>query len=389
MSICTTVALLVAGCGNTSTPEPVPPPAAPQTTSVTRAPNADPGTDPGRAPVAPLPRLTLRQLAGQRVIYSYKGATPPASLLEAIRRGEAAGVIFFAGNVRSRAKLRAAVAKIKKANSESPVKAPLLLMTDQEGGPVRRLPGAPFQSARQMGASANPAATAAKAGRDTAANLRGVGLNVNLAPVLDVYRKKGDFADRFGRSFSKDPKKVAALASAFLKAQQKGGVAATVKHFPGLGPAPTKANTDLRKVVLKTPAAVLRSVDESPYGPAIAAGAPMVMLSWAVYPALDKTRPAGLSQKIISGELRGRVGFKGVTITDALEAGALKKFGSVATRGLLAAGAGMDLLLFSAQNPAAGLSGVTVLAKALQEGKLDKKRTESAVRRILTVRRAY
>ncbi|GAB3674499.1 hypothetical protein GCM10027589_44490 [Actinocorallia lasiicapitis] len=382
------VTLVVAGCADD--PEPAAFPQAPTDGGTTSAAGSEPLETARALPDAgPLPKLTLRQLAGQRVIYSYKGANPPASLLAAIRKGEAAGVIFFSGNVPSRAKLKAAVAKLKKANAQSPVKAPLLLMTDQEGGLVRRLPGAPEKSAKQIGKSADPLAAAKAAGRDAAANLRDAGLNVNLAPVLDVYRRKGDFADRFGRSFSNDPAKVATLASAFLKAQQKGRVAATIKHFPGLGTAPTSANTDLTKVTLKVSAATLRRIDEAPYRPAIAAGAPLAMVSWAVYPSLDRTRPAGLSKKIVQDELRGRVGFQGVTITDALEAGALQPYGSVANRGLLAAGAGMDLLLFSAQTPNAGLAGVTALAKALKSGKLNKAETRAAARRILTVRKAY
>ncbi|MEO5873850.1 MAG: glycoside hydrolase family 3 N-terminal domain-containing protein, partial [Streptosporangiaceae bacterium] len=324
-----------------------------------------------------------------RIIYSYKGAVPPAALLNVIRRGEAAGVIFFRQNIPSKARLRKAVALLKKANAASPVRQPLLLMTDQEGGVVRRLPGAPTQSAKQVGLAANPKAAAAAAGTGAAANLRGVGLNVNLAPVLDVYRKQGDFADQFGRSFSRDPKTVGLLGSTFITAQQKAGVAAAAKHFPGLGTAPTKANTDLRPVTLKVSAATLRGTDEVPYGPALRAGTAMVMLSWAVYPALDATRPAGLSSTIIQKELRQRVGYSGVTVTDALEAGALKSYGSAGNRGLLAARAGMDLLLFSSQNIDQGLGGLTTLTAALTKGTLARPAAQAAAERVLRVRDTY
>jgi beta-N-acetylhexosaminidase len=306
-----------------------------------------------------------------------------------IRRGEAAGVIFFTQNIPSKAKLRVAVAAIKKANDKSPVKAPLLLMTDQEGGYVRRLSGAPTQSAKQVGASKDPVAAATTAGTSAAANLRSVGLNVNLAPVLDVYRKKGDFADRFGRSYSNDPAKVSLLSSAFIKAQQNAKVAAAAKHFPGLGTAPTNANTDLRPVTLKVSADTLRGVDQVPYTSALKAGTAMVMLSWGLYPALDPKRPAGLSSTIIRQELRGRVGFQGVTVTDALEAGALRSYGSVANRGLLAARAGMDLLLFSAQSISQGVSGLNALTSALSKGTLNRGDAEAAAQRILRVRVAY
>jgi beta-N-acetylhexosaminidase len=101
-----------------------------------------------------VPSLSPLQLAGQRVIYSYQGKTPPASLLSAIRNGEAAGVIFFGGNIASRAQIRSVISQLEAANASprNPArKYPLLLMTDQEGGEVRRLPGAPKLSEKQIG----------------------------------------------------------------------------------------------------------------------------------------------------------------------------------------------------------------------------------------------
>ena len=121
------------------------------------------------------------------------------------------------------------------------------------------------------------------------------------------------------------------------------------------------------------PRAGLRGVDELPYRAAIAAGVKLVMLSWAVYPALDPARPAGLSPAIVQGELRHRLGFRGVTITDALGAGALARFGGIGHRGQLAALAGMDLLLCSDHRVAegaagAGRAGRRVPARAAQPG---------------------
>ena len=199
-----------------------------------------------------IPKLTARQLAGQRVIYSYSGLTPPASLLWLIRHGEAAGVIFFSGNISSRAQIAAVIKKLEQADASTlnPVREPLLLMTDQEGGLVRRLPGQPYLSEKQIGQSAAPAAQARAAGTGAAANLRGVGMNVNLAPVLDVYRTAGNFIDQYGRSYSSNPAVVSRLGADFIKAQQAGRVAATAKHFPGLGAAARNQNTDAAPVTL-------------------------------------------------------------------------------------------------------------------------------------------
>ena len=104
------------------------------------------------APLSPM------QAAGQRVIYSYPGLTPPASLLSLISHGEAAGVIFFADNISSDAQIRAVIKTLKQAEAspENPVQAPLLLMTDQEGGQIRRLSGAPLLSEKQIGQLGRP-----------------------------------------------------------------------------------------------------------------------------------------------------------------------------------------------------------------------------------------
>jgi beta-N-acetylhexosaminidase len=346
------------------------------------------------APITPTPqvsqaaRLSPAQLAGQRVIFSYAGQRPPAALLSLIAHGEVAGVIFFSGNVANADQLAGVIRQLDAAAAAptNPVHAPLLLMTDQEGGPVRRLPGAPFQSEKQIGQAANPAAAAKAAGAAAAANLRGIGLDLNLAPVLDVFRTPGDFDDQFGRSYSSDPRTVAALGADFITAQQAGGVAATAKHFPGLGAAGTKQDTDNEPVTLNVPAATLRAVDELPYPAAIAAGVKVIMLSWAVYPALDPGRPAGLSARIVGGELRGRLGFTGVTITDALEAKALTSYGAISHRALLAAQAGMDLVLCSAQSLTEGTECLSGLEGGYGSGALPKAGFEAAAARVIALR---
>jgi beta-N-acetylhexosaminidase len=330
--------------------------------------------------------LSSLQLAGQRVIYSYSGLTVPAALLQAITAGQAAGVIFFGGNISSPAQIASVVNQLVAAQQASPVAAPLLLMTDQEGGEVRRLPGAPAMSEKQIGASAHPAAAARTAGAGAAQNLSGVGMNVNLAPVLDVYYQAGNFIDQFQRSYSSQVSVVTECGQAFITAQQQAGVAATAKHFPGLGSAATSQDTDAGPVTLDVSLSGLRGRDEVPYPAAIAAGVKLVMASWAIYPALDATHPAGLSTAWVQGELRGRLGFGGVTITDAIEAGALTAFGSYGQRAVLAAQAGMDLLLCSAQDPGEGQSVTSALASALESGQLGSTSFNAAVSRVTALR---
>lgn len=331
--------------------------------------------------------LSRKQQAGQRVIFSYPGPTPPQTLLADIEDGIVGGVIFFTENVSSSGQLRSVVKQLVAAHARGPVKPPLLLMSDQEGGQVRRLPGGPLSSQKTIGQSEDPAGAAAEAGSAAGENLASLGLNLNLAPVLDVYRNPGDFTDQTQRSYSDDPDVVASLGSRFVVAQQAKKVAATVKHFPGLGSASSDQDTDLGAVTLNVPAAELRGTDERPYRRAIAAGVDLVMLSWAVYPALDPGTPAGLSQRIVGSELRGRLGFSGVTITDALEAKSLASYGSDGHRGLLAAKAGMDLLLCSNRDVAQGRDTVTAVADALGQGELSRQAFTTSLHRVMKLRR--
>src|ERR1700727_1762153 len=116
--------------------------------------------------------LTSLQLAGQRIIGSYAGLTPPASLLADISKGQLAGVIFFGGNIASDTQIAGVIGQLRRAQAQSPVQVPLLLMTDQEGGQVRRLPGPPALSEKQIGAKPLTQAKtlATPSGRGAAAN---------------------------------------------------------------------------------------------------------------------------------------------------------------------------------------------------------------------------
>jgi beta-N-acetylhexosaminidase len=336
-------------------------------------------------------RLSIQQLAGQRVIYAYSGLKPPAALLSAIRAGEAGGVILFAPNIASRAQIHGVVAGLQRTSLASPVHARLLILTDQEGGEVRRLPGAPALSEKQIGARPDGVSQAQAAGTGAGRNLAGAGVNANLAPVLDVFRQPGNFIDEFQRSYSSNSAVVRRLGAAFIAAQQRVGVAATAKHFPGLGAARRNQNTDLGPATLTTARARLRAVDEAPYEAAITAGVKLVMTSWAIYPALDARRPAGLSAAVIQGELRRHLGFRGVTITDGIDAGALTPFGSLSQRGVLAAAAGADLILCAAplpseNTPAQGITVRRALASALTGHRLSLSAARQSASRILALR---
>lgn len=260
-------------------------------------------------------------------------------------------------------------------------------MTDQEGGLVRRIAGAgPFLSAKEIGESGDPAAAATEAGWQAAEALKPYGINVNLAPVLDVYREPGNFIDEYGRSYGNTSSIVGTCAKHFIYAQQRAGVLATAKHFPGLGAAATAENTDEQPVLLNLTLEELRTVDEKPYGDALEAGVSMIMTSWATYPALDSAYPAGLSKKWVHGELRQRMGFGGVIITDALEAGGLEAFGETGDRAVRAASVGVDLVLASARNVTQGEMAADAIANALERDLLSKRDFLAASERIMKLR---
>ncbi|KAJ5157722.1 secreted glycosyl hydrolase [Penicillium canariense] len=324
---------------------------------------------------------------GHHVIFSYPGLNPPANLFDLIRQGKVGGIILFGENVADN--LSTIISDFQNTYKQSSAYSgsPLLIMTDQEGGQVRRLPGGPVQSAKQVGEMTNPGETATQSGKDAASALQAYQVNTNLAPVLGVYREAGDFLDNYGRSYGNTSARVATCAPAFIRAQQAARIVATAKHFPGLGAAGKNENTDEEPVTINLTLDELRSVDEIPYTGAISAGVDMVMNSWAVYPALDSKYPSGLSKAWIQDELRGRLGFKGVTITDAIEAGGLRAFGDDSARGVLASQAGMDIILASARNVTQGEVIVDALVSALQDESLSQHSFSEATERILDLRR--
>ncbi len=375
------------GSAEPSSPGPSPTPSPTPTPSPSPTPTPTPTPTPGPSTPAPTTGPGDARLVGQRIVYSYPGTTVPDALLQRVREGRVAGVIFFAENVGSGGTaLRTAVARLREAEQQSPSPRPLLLMTDQEGGLVRRVPGGPEQSAKDVGRAADPLAAATRTGGEAATALTDQGLNLNLAPVLDVYRTPGDFADSAQRSYSTDPATVGRLGSAFVRAQQDAGVAATAKHFPGLGSAPAGANTDEEPVTLGLSLNQLRSTDERPYRDAIAAGVKLVMLSWAVYPALDPGTPAGMSGTIVRDELRSRLHYDGVTITDALEAKALDPVGGTGQRAMAVARAGVDLLLCSGRDVAQGDGAAAALAAGLASGELDRNDFTASANRVDALR---
>lgn len=341
------------------------------------APSVAPDPAPPAARAAAEPGLTVRQAVGQHMIFAYDGLVPPAALRRRIARGEAAGVILFARNVRSAGQVRAAMRSLQAIRRPRGLRAPLIVMVDQEGGPVRRIPGAPARAA----ASVTSAAQARADGRAAARTLRGAGANMNLAPVADVARPGAALA-RERRTYGRSSTAVGRRAGAFARGLREGGVRATAKHFPGFGAA--AINTDNSAQRIDTPLDTLRTVDAAPFERLIDARVDAVMVSTAVYPALDE-RPAAFSRRWVEDELRERLGFRGVSITDDLGTPAVDAYGSNRRRAVLAVEAGIDLPLFSSSYRAGAQAAEGLLAAAA-DGRLDAARLREQARRVLALR---
>jgi len=323
-------------------------------------------------------RLRLSELAGQRLVAGFGGTQAPPGLKRMVREGGLAGVILFAENLPTRGAGRRLVRRLQAIPRPAGLRDPLLVMVDQEGGLVKRLGGPPTASAIEMGARGT--AFSRRQGRATAANLRDVGIGVDLAPVLDVARAGGTIAAT-DRGFGSTPAEVSASGVAFAEGLQSGGVAATAKHFPGLGAA--RQNTDFAVERIGLSRATLRRVDEAPFSRFVDAGGELVMLSTAIYPAFSP-RPAAFARPIATGELRSRLGFRGISITDAMEAVAVRDFGGAAKAGTAAARAGTDLLLFADFHAAARAR--RALRRGLRSGALDRGAFEASVGRVLRLR---
>jgi len=304
-----------------------------------RAPNV--AVPPAAAPDAPaaeaeagVDRLTLRQQVGQLIVLRFAGTAPPAYVRRALRERRAAGAILFRDNVVDPEQLTALTRALRAAGRDP------IVAVDQEGGDIRIVPWAPpaLSAPRQVAAG-----TVRRDARDAARALRRLGITVSLAPVGDVPTVAG--AALAGRELGRDAAGVAGAMADAVAGWEAGGVAATAKHFPGLGGA--TVNTDFGPATIRRSRADLEATDLPPFATAIDAGVPLVMVGHARYPALDPDRIASQSAPIIEDLLRRRLGFRGVVVTDSMEARASIATGDIATVSERAVRAGADLVLLT------------------------------------------
>ena len=276
-------------------------------------------------------------------------------------------------NVRSAPQVRALTASLRAAAEACGTR--LLIMTDQEGGEVRRFGWAPpAASAERLGRRTEGAIR--RTGRSTAKALERLGVDVDLAPVADVPGVPGSFIAATDRGFSTNPTRAAKGVTAFAAGLLDGGVAPALKHFPGLGLATTSSDDAAVRITASDEALEPGFV---PYRRAIAAGVvPLVMLSNAAYTAFGG-QIAAWSPRVLS-TLAG-LGFTGATITDALEPLARTHHVTLGQAALRAARAGVDLLLFVGSERSTDAVYGQLLAAA-RDGRLPRAALEASAARI-------
>ncbi len=310
-------------------------------------------------------------MIGQTIVGRFAGSIPPSSFLDQIRSGELGGVILYTENVASgETATRQLDEQLQRAAKEGG-NPPLLIMTDQEGGEVRRLAWAPPELAA---AEMTSSTIAQSEGEATGRALRSVGINVDLAPVADVVHVADSFLG--SRSFGSNPTLVAERACGFAAGIASQGVAYTLKHFPGLGRALT--STDVQPTTVNAAANVLRgdylpyvACGNNPYG--------LVMVNSAIYPSLTGTStPAVLSPKIYDTELSIATSGHPVTISDDLQSPALA---NEVTPGQRAINAGLDILLYATTQEGSGNAFQGLLAAA-ESGSISRARLGQADRAI-------
>jgi beta-N-acetylhexosaminidase len=282
------------------------------------------------------PALPLREAVGQTLVFAFDGTAAPEYVHRRMRRGEGAGVILFGGNIADAGQMGRLTRGIQRSAGGD-----ALIMTDQEGGEIRNMPFA--GPAQPQSATATPAAAGAAAA-EAASALRAGGVNVNLAPVADVDPPTGGGALP-GRLYPGSPERVAELTAASVRAHERAGVAATVKHYPGLGRA--TVNTDHGSATIDATRAELEADDLEPYRTAVAVDAPLVMAGHALYPAFDPDSIASQSRVLMTDVLRDRLGYRGVAITDSIEAQAVLDRSGVATAAVRSLAAGSDIVLMT------------------------------------------
>lgn len=324
-------------------------------------------------------RTAAEAEARELLLVGFSGTKVDAELRELVQSG-VLGVILFGRNVETPAQVADLVFELKEAADR-----PLLVAVDQEGGAVRRLRSgfSEVPSMRALGAARDPA-LAYRVGRVLGRELRAVGIDLDLAPVLDVDTNPHNPVIG-SRSLSADPAWVSALGVALGRGLEWEGVCACAKHFPGHGDTVVDSHRGLPR--LEHDLSRLEAVELLPFRAWIRAGFGAIMTAHILFEAIDAERPATLSSAVISGLLRQRLGYEGAVLSDDLEMRAIADHVGRGPAAVQAVTAGVDVLLACTPGSAAQeVAGAIAEARRVQPGFEDTFQQASARARALAAR---
>ncbi|MFH1240784.1 MAG: beta-N-acetylhexosaminidase [Pseudomonadota bacterium] len=296
------------------------------------------------------------------------------------------GVILFSRNIADPIQLARLCRNLQNAAMGSHG-VPLFLAIDQEGGRVSRLrePFTQFQGNEAIGSDPSPIEKAAEFALTTAREMTLVGLNMDLAPVVDV--RKGEPEKHLeGRTFGDDPRLVGVLGGTVVRVLQENGVMAVAKHFPGLGRTSLDPHYELPTI--DADGEEMEEVNLPPFRSAIAEGVSAIMTSHAIYPAMDPGLPGTLSRKVLKTLLRDELGFKGLIITDDLEMGAISRAWGVANGASLSFEAGGDILLIC-KDQGFVLEAIESIKGRLLKGEVPFQRLHRSIERIMDAKSRF
>ncbi|MFI7059253.1 glycoside hydrolase family 3 N-terminal domain-containing protein [Streptosporangium canum] len=324
----------------------------------------------------------LRQLALGTMLPAFEGTTAPAWLLARLREGMG-GVILFGRNIVSPQQVAALVRQIRDVRPDA------VVGIDEEGGDVTRIhhdQGSPYPGNRVLSENGDLDATRA-VGRGIGAELRDLGINYNLAPIGDYVTDP--LSPLTTRSYGRTPRDNAEHAAAWIEGMQEAGVAACVKHYPGLGGSLLDSHLSLGRVAAGR--AEFEAEHLRTFVRAAASNVASMMTAHVVVDCLDPEAPTTLSPAVIGGLLRDEIGYDGVLISDALEMhGVLNHASSLPAAAVGALRAGVDALCLGAeQYEEATAAVVAAIVAAVRSGELPVERLEEANRRVAAMARAY
>lgn len=322
------------------------------------------------------------------MVFGFQGTSASPEIKKLIREHHVGGIILFGRNIGTPEEVLKLTTQLQIEAKNAGHEYPLLICIDQENGVVRRLGEGTtvFPGAMTLGATGNPE-NAYVIGAATGRELKALGINWNLAPVVDV-NNNPDNPVIGVRSFGEDPHQVARFGIEAMKGMQDVGVITTLKHFPGHGDTAVDSHLDLPTIAHSMER--LEKVELVPFKKGIEQGADTIMSAHVYFPAIEPQEnvPGTLSRSVITGLLREKLGFDGVVTTDCMEMNAIADTIGTAQGGVEAIKAGIDLVMVSHLHTR-HLETLTAVEEAVESGYIEKNLIDAAYDRVMKLKKKY